>query len=80
MGRTTNGLSGLRGADTGQEFDAVVVASGHYHACKVPQIPGLDVFKKAWPSRIQHSKSYRTAESYRDQVRRILLYIQLHNF
>jgi len=68
MGKVMEGFSGLFETDGKQEFDAIVVASGHYHACKVPQIPGLDAWKEAWPSRVQHSKSYRTAGSYRDQV------------
>ncbi|MCJ1308192.1 hypothetical protein MMC25_001844 [Agyrium rufum] len=49
-----------------EDFDAVVVASGHYHACKVPDIPGLADWKRRWPHRIQHSKSYRDANDYRD--------------
>ncbi|OKL61241.1 hypothetical protein UA08_03109 [Talaromyces atroroseus] len=32
-------------------FEAVVVASGHYHAPKTPSIPGLAEWKTAWPSR-----------------------------
>lgn len=51
-----------------QVFDAVVVASGHYHACRIPDIPGLADLKKRWPSRVQHSKSYRHPRGFRDQV------------
>ncbi|TVY19863.1 Flavin-containing monooxygenase ustF2 [Lachnellula arida] len=46
------------------EFDAVIVATGHYHAPKVPDIPGLKDWKKAWPSRIQHSKRYRSTRGF----------------
>ncbi|TVY47036.1 Flavin-containing monooxygenase [Lachnellula occidentalis] len=46
------------------EFDAVIVATGHYHAPKVPDIPGLKDWKRAWPSRIQHSKRYRSARGF----------------
>ncbi|PMD40932.1 dimethylaniline monooxygenase [Hyaloscypha variabilis F] len=46
------------------EFDAVIVATGHYHAPKVPDIPGLKDWKKKWPSRIQHSKRYRSARGF----------------
>ncbi|KAL6704424.1 hypothetical protein ACN47E_008276 [Coniothyrium glycines] len=49
------------------DFDAVVVASGHYHAAKVPDTPGLSDWKRAWPDRIAHSKAYRTPEHYRGQ-------------
>lgn len=51
-----------------QVFDAVVIASGHYHACRIPDIPGLAVWKKRWPSRVQHSKSYRHPSGFKDQV------------
>lgn len=48
-------------------FDAVVIASGHYHACRIPDIYGLAAWKKRWPSRVQHSKSYRKPSNFRDQ-------------
>jgi thioredoxin reductase len=47
-----------------QEFDAVVVASGHYHAARIPDIPGLADWKRQLPHRVQHSKSYRRPEDY----------------
>jgi hypothetical protein len=43
-----------------QPFDAIVVASGHYHAPKVPITPGLSDWKRRWPDRVQHSKGYRS--------------------
>ncbi|KAI1625639.1 FAD dependent oxidoreductase [Exophiala viscosa] len=49
-------------------FDAVVVASGHYHAPRVPDIPGLAEWKRAYPSRIQHSKRYRNPEGFDNQT------------
>ncbi|EED15675.1 FAD dependent oxidoreductase, putative [Talaromyces stipitatus ATCC 10500] len=45
-------------------FDAVVVASGHYHAPRIPDIPGLADIKRLWPSRVFHSKGYRRPDSY----------------
>lgn len=48
----------------------MVVANGHYHACKIPDIPGLKEWKAIWPSRLQHSKSYRTPDEFKDQVGR----------
>ncbi|KAF2740453.1 putative dimethylaniline monooxygenase [Polyplosphaeria fusca] len=50
--------------DRCQTFDAVVVASGHYHAPRVPDISGLVQWKRQWAHRIQHSKSYRRPEDY----------------
>ncbi|KAK6008143.1 hypothetical protein QM012_000046 [Aureobasidium pullulans] len=41
-------------------FDAVVVASGHYHAPNIPDYPNLAAWKTAFPTRISHSKSYRS--------------------
>ncbi|KAI9832397.1 MAG: hypothetical protein M1819_004385 [Sarea resinae] len=49
-------------------FDAVVVASGHYHAERVPDIPGLKTWKELWPNRVQHSKSYRIPTEFKDQT------------
>lgn len=51
-----------------QIFDAVIIASGHYHACRIPDVPGLAAWKKQWPTRVQHSKSYRKPYDFRDQV------------
>lgn len=46
------------------DFDAVIVASGHYHAPKVPDIPGLKHWKEEFPLRIKHSKRYRSARGF----------------
>ncbi|KAF2769696.1 FAD/NAD(P)-binding domain-containing protein [Teratosphaeria nubilosa] len=48
-------------------FDAIVVASGHYHACKIPDFPGLEQWKKRYPDRVQHSKRYRRPDGFKDQ-------------
>lgn len=48
-------------------FDAVVVACGHYHACNIPDIPGLSQWKRALPDRIQHSKLYRRPDHFKDR-------------
>ncbi|EAW12388.1 putative FAD dependent oxidoreductase [Aspergillus clavatus NRRL 1] len=52
-------------------FDAVVVASGHYHAPRIPDIPGLSDAKARWPARIFHSKGYRKPDGFEN--RNILL-------
>jgi cation diffusion facilitator CzcD-associated flavoprotein CzcO len=51
-----------------QHFDAVVVASGHYHAARVPDTPGLAEWKRRWPDRVQHSKRYRKPEDAQNKV------------
>ena len=45
----------------------MVVATGHYHACNLPEIPGLARLKRQYPDRVRHSKLYRTPEQYKDQ-------------
>jgi hypothetical protein len=52
-----------------QEFETVVVASGHYNAPRIPDIEGLQKWKERWPDRVQHSKGYRTPYMFRDKVR-----------
>ena len=54
-------------------FDTVVIASGHYHVCRVPNIPGLAEWKRKWPSRVQHSKNYRRPAPFKGQVKFELL-------
>lgn len=55
-----------------EEFDALVVASGHFYLPYIPDIPGLLAFDEVFPGRIQHSKHFRNVENYRDKVREIL--------
>jgi hypothetical protein len=47
-----------------QLFDAVIVASGHYHAPNIPDYPNLKAWKTAFSTRISHSKSYRSPTSF----------------
>ncbi|KAI4668800.1 uncharacterized protein J4E78_002628 [Alternaria triticimaculans] len=49
-------------------FDAVVVASGHYHTPRIPDTPGLAEWKRRFPGRVQHSKSYRRPENAEHKV------------
>lgn len=50
------------------EFDAVVVASGHYNDHYIPDITGLREWNKIYPGSISHSKHYRRPEQYINQV------------
>ncbi|KAK7751244.1 hypothetical protein SLS62_006789 [Diatrype stigma] len=43
-----------------EEFDAVVLANGHYAVPFVPEVKGLKAFIEAFPDRVVHSKHYRT--------------------
>ncbi|KAL1303593.1 hypothetical protein AAFC00_006958 [Neodothiora populina] len=56
-----------RVCESTEDFDAVVVASGHYHACNIPDIRGLKEWKAHWPDRVFHSKSYRNASGFENQ-------------
>ncbi|KAF5963733.1 flavin-containing protein [Fusarium bulbicola] len=49
------------------EYDAVVVASGHYNDPFIPDIPGLVEFDKAYPGAISHSKFYRRLNDFKDK-------------
>lgn len=49
------------------EFDALVVASGHYHVPLIPFVPGLAEWKQTYPKRVMHSKSYRSPTEFKDQ-------------
>ncbi|KAJ2990530.1 hypothetical protein NUW58_g2902 [Xylaria curta] len=51
-----------------ESFDAVVVASGHYHIPFVPDIPGLSTWKDRFPDRVMHSKNYRTPDPFRGKT------------
>ncbi|KAJ5520234.1 hypothetical protein N7463_000687 [Penicillium fimorum] len=47
-----------------EEYDAVVVASGHYAVPFIPVIPGLKEFAARYPGSVQHTKHYRGPEKY----------------
>lgn len=51
-----------------EEFDALVVASGHYSVPYIPHIKGLKEFAEAYPGSIEHTKGYRHPEKYRGKV------------
>lgn len=47
-----------------ETFDAVIVGNGHYDVPKLPDVPGIEAFSKAYPNIITHSKFYRVPEIY----------------
>lgn len=51
-----------------EDFDRVVIASGHYDVPKLPNIPGMKVFDTLFPGTIHHSKYYRTPTEYTNQT------------
>ena len=68
MGEGNDSLLSRMWLSFDQEFDRVVIASGHYHTCRIPSIPGLAELKARWPNRVQHSKSYRNSRGFEGQV------------
>jgi cation diffusion facilitator CzcD-associated flavoprotein CzcO len=45
-------------------YNAIVVASGHYSAPHIPDIPGARDWNRRYPGSISHSKYYRAPESF----------------
>ncbi len=56
--------AGYRFEKKTQKFDAVIVASGHYHVPRILDIPGLSAWKRQFPDRVMHSKRYRRPEPF----------------
>ena len=46
------------------QYDAVVVANGHYSVPFIPSVTGIEAFHTAYPSIITHSKIYRSPEAF----------------
>lgn len=62
-----NSSSSFSFSDRDWTFDAVVVAAGHYHVPLIPHVPGLAEWKRRFPARVMHSKSYRSPAAFRGQ-------------
>jgi cation diffusion facilitator CzcD-associated flavoprotein CzcO len=51
-----------------EEFDAVIVASGHYNIPNIPDIPGLKETSKLLPEAFEHAKAYRFPRNYANKA------------
>ncbi|TLD35094.1 putative gamma-glutamyl phosphate reductase [Venturia nashicola] len=51
-----------------EDFDAVVVANGHYTVPFLPDISGLAEYHERHPNVISHSKSFRYPQDYKDKT------------
>jgi cation diffusion facilitator CzcD-associated flavoprotein CzcO len=51
-----------------EDFDAVLVANGHYTVPYIPEIKGLEEYAERYPGSVEHSKGYRGPEKYRGKV------------
>lgn len=70
--RRTEGLDGAKSDYWwSEEYDAVVVASGHYAVPFIPAIPGLKEFSARYPGSVQHTKHYRGPEKYQGKVNEV---------
>ncbi|KAJ3549098.1 hypothetical protein NM208_g678 [Fusarium decemcellulare] len=47
-----------------EEFDAVIIANGHYSVPWVPVVEGLEAYTDKFPGRVIHSKFYRSPALY----------------
>ncbi|KXT12878.1 hypothetical protein AC579_5395 [Pseudocercospora musae] len=63
-----------------EEFDAVVVANGHYNVPYIPPIPGLDELEKLRPGSVVHSKHFRGRDRYIGKVSQMSRSIEVNRF
>jgi len=63
---TTSDLPSLE--ENIREYDAVIVASGHYTVPFIPDITGIREWDKQNPGCISHSKFFRRPEDFKDKV------------
>ncbi|KAJ5902333.1 hypothetical protein N7495_002861 [Penicillium taxi] len=50
-----------------EDFDAVIIANGHYSVPYVPQVAGLEEYIRIYPDRVMHSKQFRSATDFTNQ-------------
>ncbi len=52
-----------------EEFDALVIATGHYHVPVIPKVKGLELIHGKYPEKIVHSKYFKpNVDTYDDEV------------
>jgi cation diffusion facilitator CzcD-associated flavoprotein CzcO len=51
-----------------EDFDALIVATGHYNVPWLPDIEGLLAWDRKFPGSVVHSKHFRSAEQFRNKV------------
>jgi hypothetical protein len=51
-----------------EKFDAVVVATGHYHVPYIPDVPGLSEVYHRFPHKVKHSKTFRANDDFKDKT------------
>ena len=58
-------LASVDVVETTQEYDAIVVANGHFAVPYLPDIKGIRQWNEKYPGAISHAKSFRNAEPFR---------------
>ncbi|EGV64789.1 FAD/NAD(P)-binding domain-containing protein [Yamadazyma tenuis ATCC 10573] len=58
----------VSGEVTTRLYDAVVVANGHFEVPRIPEVDGLDEWKKRDPKSITHAKFFDTPSRYKDKT------------
>lgn len=51
-----------------EEYDALVIATGHYSIPWIPKTPGLIEYDARFPGRIMHSKHFRDPKKFKNKV------------
>lgn len=51
-----------------EQFDHVVVATGHYHVPNIPSVPGLEQLQQEFPGVVEHSKWFRGGAKYKGKT------------
>jgi len=57
------------GTQQEQNYDAIVIANGHFAVPFIPDLPGIREWNAENPGVISHSKFYRRPDEFRDKVR-----------
>lgn len=51
-----------------EDYDAIIIANGHFDLPYIPEIPGLEEWNNSRPETISHAKYFTDAECYRDKT------------
>jgi hypothetical protein len=51
-----------------EDFDSVVVCTGHYHVPFIPYVEGLKRLQQEYDDVVQHAKFFRNSEPYKDKT------------
>ncbi|GME84429.1 unnamed protein product [Ambrosiozyma monospora] len=60
-------------SDKVEEFDAVLIAAGHYDQPFVPDRPGLKEYSEKYPGSVSHAKSYKHPRQFKNVEGNILI-------